>query len=233
MAADPARIQFRRGDESNRGGITPADGEPLWTNGPDYDEKRLWIGDGTQPGGRLPAAHADPHPGNRSTYYYRPASDLSAPVTAAAVAHVVIYSPIFLGGTHGVPLTLSSVSVNIVGNAVGNLRLGIYSNVRGAPVARLGQSGNISTNTTGLRTWSASLALNPGWYWMAFATDTSTPTYSCTDNIACVAVIGDTVGTGIPNLWYEILFFGANPLPSTATPVYNSADAPRMVAAVA
>ncbi|SFD16987.1 hypothetical protein [Pseudoalteromonas denitrificans] len=41
------QIQIRRGVESNRGGVTPAAGEPIWIT----DNKRLFIGDGITPGG--------------------------------------------------------------------------------------------------------------------------------------------------------------------------------------
>lgn len=40
-------IQFRRGLEANRTGITPAQGEPLWTT----DDKKLYVGDGSTAGG--------------------------------------------------------------------------------------------------------------------------------------------------------------------------------------
>lgn len=41
------QIQMRRGVEANRGSVTPAAGEPIWIT----DGKRLYIGDGTTPGG--------------------------------------------------------------------------------------------------------------------------------------------------------------------------------------
>ncbi|WDE04682.1 hypothetical protein SG34_025685 [Thalassomonas viridans] len=41
------QIQMRRGVEANRGSVTPAAGEPIWIT----DGKRLYVGDGTTPGG--------------------------------------------------------------------------------------------------------------------------------------------------------------------------------------
>lgn len=40
-------IQFRRGQEASRAGITPKSGEPLYTT----DTKKLYVGDGSTPGG--------------------------------------------------------------------------------------------------------------------------------------------------------------------------------------
>ncbi|RXE99588.1 hypothetical protein [Pseudoalteromonas sp. PS5] len=41
------KIQFRRGPAANRTNVTPSNGEPIWLT----DSKKLFIGDGTTPGG--------------------------------------------------------------------------------------------------------------------------------------------------------------------------------------
>lgn len=47
--AEINKIKFKRGLDTNRTSITPADGEPIWVN----DEKRFYIGDGSTSGGVL------------------------------------------------------------------------------------------------------------------------------------------------------------------------------------
>lgn len=49
-------LQFRRGIEAARTSVTPAAGEPLYTT----DDKKLYIGDGTTPGGIAVPAAANP-----------------------------------------------------------------------------------------------------------------------------------------------------------------------------
>jgi len=47
LLSQAATLQFRRGTDVDRQGITPAEGEPIWAT----DTCELWVGDGTTPGG--------------------------------------------------------------------------------------------------------------------------------------------------------------------------------------
>lgn len=96
----------------------------------------------------------------------------SETTTHTVGASVVEYIPFFLtiGGEY------SGAAISITGAvALSTARLGIYSISSGRPDVKIAETGSIDTSTSGTKegTFASNVDLNPGWYYVAFISDSA------------------------------------------------------------
>ncbi len=214
------RIQIRRGTDANHtnAGVT---GEPIWTDGATPNDKRLWIADGTLPKGIQVGWQFAPQPGWISAWYYNCSSIYLAAISGTVTINFAFYSPVFIGGgeRNDDGVSYQSFHAEVTGTqAAKNFKLGLYYNDNGQPGDQISESGDISTASTGIKTWSTSNEVIAGWYWAAFNTDANTATFRLTDNLAAAGPVmgSNAAGIGIKNVYFQAATYSGTPLPSTA-----------------
>jgi len=109
------------------------------------------------------------------TYYMVPGISFVATTTPAFIQHRDIYAPFFVD----TPLVIDQAAIDVTVNQTGNARLGLYlADADWQPVgAPLLDSGDISTATTGVKTYTPGtpLYLPRGRYLSVVNTDAATP----------------------------------------------------------
>lgn len=212
---------FRRGAHADFS-ETPMEGEPVFTNGSEEEDGRVWVGDGTNPRGVQVGWPFAPTPGHVSGYYYNSSIPVVSFVTANTLANFVLYQPVFFGGglraSNGLDIQSFHFEVTTA-VASTNAGLAVYNDNGGQPGDRLIQSGSISMGTTGVKTWSVSRNFIGGWYWLAFNCDSSAAAARSIDNLGVHgALLGSTASTfAIHTLYFEVSAFASTPFPASAT----------------
>jgi hypothetical protein len=214
------KIQFSYGDDIDLD-FTPDVGEPLFTNASGEANGRLWVGDGVSPKGIQIGWPFAPNPGWHPSWYYATAPPISAYVTVVATTNFVVYAPIHIGGgvRDAQGASFQSVHAEVTTAQAGrNFRMALYANDGGQPGARLFTSGDISTATTGVKTWSTARTVSGGWYWLAFNTDASTAVFRAADNFGTNGGLLGTSGSpmALASSYYEVSTYSVTPLPTTA-----------------
>lgn len=217
MAAETITIQIKRGTDANRRTDTPLNGELGVTSGSSHLGGYLVAGDGSTLGGRYPGA-GNIMPGWPSGSWLFSQQSLLAHATGPASVNVITYAPVCV--PPGSTVTLAGLGAEVKGaQAAKNFRCGIYTSVAGKPSVLLGETGSMSTATTGFKSViSFAIPLRPGWYWTAFLSDANTATFEVLSTTGYVPLVPWTTSTvKRPTLYHEILAYAA--LPATATPL--------------
>lgn len=124
----------------------------------------------------------------------------SAGNTRALATGTVWYMPVFIGQ----PFSSVVLHFNLASAFAGTstVDIGLYSNLNGAPNARLGQQTGINTGTGGstgdnaTSTITPSAPQPPGWYWLAIVSHTNGPTLVyCNDN-SSITSFGAVINMG-------------------------------------
>jgi hypothetical protein len=152
-------LRFWRGLESARSGITPLQGEPIYTT----DKKQVWIGDGSRAGGTLVGPDGNFALGHRSGTRYSSAVMFTGPTGAAMFSNVLAFVPFCCGKR----TTFSEIGLQVTAAGTGSVRLGIYENGDGEPSDLVLDAGTVAVTSTGVKTISISQTLEAGWYWLA------------------------------------------------------------------
>jgi hypothetical protein len=199
----------------------PQAGEPIWTQGFDYQHRRLYIGDGGAAGGVAVAYQTDPASNHKNNYYYNAAQVYTGFTTSAVTPNFITYTPIFVGGNNYEGLgSVEELICEVTTGANGtNVRMALYSSHEdeGTPDALLEESSAIGCKTTGIKTHTMSTTVYPsGWYWLAINASSSSIVFRAFDNLATGWQIGSSAsGFVVNNLYYQAHTFGA--FPATVT----------------
>lgn len=151
-------------------------------------------------------------PGLRSTRYY---ACYAAPAvtTFTLIANRLYYFPFYNPAQN----TWTRIGINVTTGAAGNARLGVYNNVNGIPSgAPLLDAGTVDVSTTGEKEVVISLALAPGWYWLAVVSDvTPTLTAEQINGATLLCNVGSITGAGAAVVYiYQSHTYAALPTPS-------------------
>lgn len=179
----------------------------------------------------IPGSAAD-HPGYVSGRFYSAQRGLGGTIVVAADTLYAI--PVYIAQR----ITIQALACRVTASAAGNVKIGIYSNVNGAPGVKLTE---VSTppSTNSVAALSAALAANyiaaPGMYWMAcifssaptlsaisaadqymssvIGSATAIEVFNATSSVAGVTGTGATYTGGLPSS------FGAASTRALATPL--------------
>ena len=122
-------------------------------------------------------------PGYNSACYYPPSVQGASTLQRTLTANLVFAMPFFCRQSY----TFSGLSVFQDGaGTTGNMRLGIYNDSTGLPGSLKQDVGAVAfPGSTGWRTVTATITLNPGWYWAANVAD------------AALVTIGPDLGSNV------------------------------------
>jgi hypothetical protein len=131
-----------------------------------------------------------------SGYYYA-----SSMITAGALAATTTSANNLDAFPIIVPVeqAFDRIGVNVVSTPAGKLRLGIYADNNGKPGSRILDSGEIDVSSTGLKTATINITLEPGLYWLVKVQD-NTPGLSGL-NATDMFTIGLDSSLGIGTGW--------------------------------
>lgn len=219
MANEEIQIQISRGSDSSRRAATPVSGEPGVTTDSGHLGGFLTVGDGSTAGGVYPGA-GNAHPGGPVNRWIVPPSLLLAPATAATSANVLLYVPICFPPGPARSIKNLGIQVNGAGGGGAAFRLGIYDNVDGVPTNLVLDSGSIAATSTGFKQMAAATttAVRPGWYFIAFVTNSATATWETLSTTGYLGLIPwSSSAAKRPTVHYELHTYAA--LPSTASPL--------------
>jgi hypothetical protein len=163
--------------------------------------------------------------GAGAVYYIANCVQMTALNTGAPSANVMRAMPFIAPARGG---TITELAFNVTTGAVGDYRIGIYTNTADDelyPDMLLLDTGSISTATTGVKTASAALALDAGrLYWMVVVGDAAPTIRTITVN-NCSDILGYSTAMGTAgNVGISLAFtYGALPDPFGAGGSYITA----------
>jgi hypothetical protein len=160
----------------------------------------------------------------RSGLYYRTPS---LPYNAVTLSNNTLYlTPIFIDAT----TTIDRIGVRSSSSFSGTstVRLGIYSNVSGAPSALVLDAGTVSfTGANQNQQITINQSLTPGFYWLAFCQQGTAPTLGqylgvseSTSQTNLFMFVSQTIDGQLLSGFYVASITGA--FPSTITPIINN-----------
>lgn len=143
------------------------------------------------------------------------------PTTATGNQGTIFYIPYIVSSTH----TVTDIGIEVTTAAVfSTVSLALYSDNNGAPGTLIEQSGNLLSNTTGLKTYTFAspivLSASNQVYWMAVQASASGIGLRVTSTAVCNFYVSGTGGTG--SLYTQTQAFGT--FPATATPTIFTAS---------
>lgn len=226
MAEEPGRMQQRRGSDADRRTTTGRAGEIIVTTGSGSTEHLAHyptVHDGSTAGGKDMSV-GNMLPGWQSSSWITTPMSLLAPSSATTTANFVVYYPVCVPA--GPLRAFGDIAVNVTGAGGGgeSVRLGLYADDDGTPGARVYGSSTISVSTTGYKTTGASFSapLRPGWYWLAFTTDSATATFSSLNTTGYATLIPWTSTTyKRPTVAYQSRTYADLPDPAAPAGVIN------------
>lgn len=162
------------------------------------------------------------HPGFVSgSFYACPGSGgtlSNQPVAANTLYFVPFFCP------YAVTFTSIACYVNTLAAGT-SCELGIYANNNGNPSSLLYDAGTVSSATTGVKALSGSFALNPGWCWLAIASDGTPSIGNSPVNPISSMLMGFTTQnistTGVNWARKQSWTFSAGALPANASGITN------------
>jgi hypothetical protein len=156
------------------------------------------------------------HPGVTTGDYILPVGCVAQVNNGTTLAGEIDYLPVCVGES----VTIDRLAIHVNAGSPGtNCRIAIYDNANGRPNSLIGESGIITTTVGGLKTYTLSQALEPGWYWVASQVNAATATFKRCASTETLAVIGATVLSTRYNCYYETHVYGAFPATASITGV--------------
>ncbi|MBG1268255.1 hypothetical protein [Nostoc sp. WHI] len=134
------------------------------------------------------------HPGYVPGRYYQGFKNIATSTSSTAGFIINFISYYLFTIHHKVTLTRLAVSV-VTSVADTDLRLGVYSNQDGIPKDLLIDSGNIATETSGIKEAIILLPSTPGDYWLGGVTFKAPNLHTCASNLATNYDLGQSTPT--------------------------------------
>jgi hypothetical protein len=148
-----------------------------------------------------------PKPPGINDYIVPYASNGTAATTLALTANRIYWIPFIVWSA----VSITGIAINVTTAASGTVYVGIYSSTTTYAPNTLITSFSFSSSTTGVKSATVSLTLQPGVYWMALVS-TATPTIRAIAIGSAFSLALPSLGTANTTCWYT----SGTSLPATA-----------------